>query len=125
MSARTSYFSRDEKELLSWLNGREAAGRQVMSVDLPLNYHTILCTPLRVWCSHIFNTPEYDLRAREMYELFTAGVFKEAWAQKPLLVVFNTRMTGPDIPGWVAAHGGILVFSNRTYRVYAMDPVKP
>jgi hypothetical protein len=83
-------LSRDEREVFTWMNTPQAAGRVVLSEDAELGYLLTAYTPLRSWRSHYANTPWSRERRAELEAFFQQGQVTAAWRTLPLLVVFRS-----------------------------------
>lgn len=119
MNGGDFYVSRDQKEVLDWLNGNDDMPHPVVvSEDMRLGYLVIAYTPLRSWASHDHETPLYHQRAAEIRTLSEAGTMAEAWQTLPVLWVVS--------PGSLAEkalleNGARLRFTNGGYRIYSRN----
>ncbi|MBX6314019.1 MAG: hypothetical protein IRY99_14055 [Isosphaeraceae bacterium] len=112
-------LSRDQRELLSWLNAHEHRGFLLLSQDPEIGYLATVYTPLRSWYSHWANTPMIRRRISELDRFFASGQLLPYWKRKPLLVV---SLAGQGQPSWAASGRAMEVFRNRTYNVFRLIP---
>jgi|GEM_PF-980705 len=122
------FLSHPQKELLDWMNGEENRGYLILSEGVnpftannDVGYYATIYTPLRAWVSHNLTTPQKSLRDKELEALFERGEFIPAWQGRPLLIVFDRRMTEAE-PAWLAEQGAAKVYENSDYRVFRLKP---
>ena len=83
-------LSRDQQEVLAWMNKPQLSGSVVLSEDGDLGYLVTAYTPLRSWRSHYANTPWSEQRRHELDAFFQRGEVVGAWRTLPLVVVFRS-----------------------------------
>lgn len=113
----------DEAAVLKTLDDRGYYGDLVLSEDEELGNLVISETPLRSWVAHVYETPNYEARVKDLDDLFRAGRFNPAWDGRPLIVVARRKPDAPDVPpAWVAERGGKAILTNPSYGVYRIVP---
>jgi hypothetical protein len=76
-----------ERAVLESLQDPQYREYLLVSQSPKLGYLATVYSPLRVWYSHIFNTPHAKLRKAEVEDFFVSGSEPEAWRDRPLLAV--------------------------------------
>jgi hypothetical protein len=89
------YVSESYYEIRSVLNQPEQRGALIVSPFPPLNYWLLLHCPVRAWYSHVFNTPDSELRFQELKRFFEQGEFLQAWKDRIVVIILPSNF-GPD-----------------------------
>jgi hypothetical protein len=122
-SIRAGYgLSRDQRQVLTFMNDPHVRGSVVLGEDMDLGYLVTVYSPLRSWRSHYANTPWNRKRLDELQAFFSTGEVTEVWRNLPLVIVFRSstawreRITrlheGPLLP----------VLENPSYVVVQIPP---
>lgn len=110
-------LSRDQKELLEWMNQEASRAPVVLSEDFELGYLTTVYTPLRSWRSHVHNTPWTRRRLDELSSFFATGDVVDEWRTMPLLIVFRRPNVWRERVQGFGDAATELAFENATYTV--------
>ena len=118
-------LSRDQQQVLTWMNRPGLDRRVVLSEDMQLGYLLTAYTPLRSWRSHYANTPFSQQRRSELDAFFEHGEVVDLWRKIPLIVVFRASTPWRDrltalTPGVPAP-----ALQNATYVVVVVGPASP
>jgi len=102
--------SRDDKDVLNWLDGHAAPPAYVASSNKWINYLTPTYTHVRGWSGHEANTPHAFERVAETKAAFSAG---------ELIPTTNPVYYIParDL-NWTPPEGSRAVYSNPTYEIW-------
>jgi len=80
-------LTHDERELYSWFAAPENKRALVVSEDNRIGYFSTVYSPLRAWCSHYSNTPEFNQRQEEVRQFFRGAPPLAEWQRVTLLIV--------------------------------------
>jgi hypothetical protein len=103
-------LSRDDKDVLQWLDGHAAPPAYVASSNRWINYLTPTYTHVRSWIGHEKNTPHAFERFTETAEAFSAG--------KPIPTANPVYYIPARDLHWTPPLGSRLVYSNGTYELW-------
>ena len=112
-------LTRDDRDLLGWLDGPENASRIVVTPRVSqISYAATVWTGLRAWHSHKYNTPYVGRRRAEVDTFYASGAAPVEWSDLPLLVVMWNQDSREQSRAWLRERGGSPVFRNETYTVF-------
>jgi len=106
-------LTRDEKNVLEWLDSHASAPAYVASTDQWINYLTPTYTNVRSWSGHDYNTPHVAERRAEVAAAFSGG--KPVPTANPVYYVPSRTLP------WAAPSGSRLVYSNSSYDVWLFE----
>ena len=119
-------LTRNQKELLTWMDSEETLGAVVLSEDEKIGYLATVYTPLRSWYGHPFNTPQSSKRKEELNAFFSKGQVQDIWTDERLLLVFRKNSQYDSVSGafrqsyYEGSDSGRL-FENGEYRAIVLD----
>ena len=119
-------MTRNQKELLTWMDSEETFGAVVLSEDENIGYLATVYTPLRSWYGHRYNTPRSSQRKEELNAFFSKGQVQDIWRDERLLLVFrkksrNDRESGAFRWRYYADDDSRRSFENGEYRAIVLD----
>lgn len=82
-------LSKDQKEILGWLDRSSRPPDIVVWDDAMMSYLVSTYTPVRGWVGHHLNTPLADERWLEVQRAFLQGAIVPAWENRHLFYVFD------------------------------------
>ncbi|HEY2843755.1 MAG TPA: hypothetical protein VGJ09_08900, partial [Bryobacteraceae bacterium] len=106
-------LTRDDRDVLRWLDGHAAAPAYVASSNVRINYLTATYTHVRGWSGHAANTPHAAERFAETAEAFSAG--KLIPTANPVYYIPARQLH------WTPPAGSAPVYSNGTYEVWLLQ----
>jgi hypothetical protein len=80
-------LTRDQQELLEWMNAWGDGATIVIARDVSLGYLATVYTPARAWVAHRFNTPKSAQREEEVKDFLDGGQERREWTGRRLLIV--------------------------------------
>jgi hypothetical protein len=124
--SRAGYgLSRDQVQVLKFMNDPSVRGSVVLSEDLDLGYLATVYSPLRSWRSHYANTPWNRERLGELRAFFANGQVVDAWRHLGLVVVFRSTTAWRDRASGLQELPVSPVVENRSYVVIHIQPRRP
>jgi hypothetical protein len=112
-------ITREQKEVLNWLNRTAVPPDMVVTADPMLGYLVSTYTRVRSWAGYGASTPYFELRTRESEQAFQNGLILPAWTS---MHVFYIQRSGKDTQ-WKPPENSGDVFHNGRYDVWEC-PVK-
>jgi hypothetical protein len=124
--SRAGYgLSRDQVQVLKFMNDPSVRGSVVLSEDLDLGYLATVYSPLRSWRSHYANTPWNRERLGELRAFFANGQVVDAWRHLGLVVVFRSTTAWRDRASGLQELPVSPVVENGSYVVIHIQPRRP
>jgi hypothetical protein len=107
-------ITREQKEVLSWLDHTAVPPDMVVTADLRLSYLVSTYTRVRSWVGYGVSTPQFDQRKQESQQAFQNGTILPAWNA---MHVFYVQRSAEDA-GWKGPVGSREVFHDAQYVVW-------
>jgi hypothetical protein len=104
----------EEREVLRRLGGDDLKDCLLLSEDERISYLALSETRLRSLIGHSLETPDYELRKRQLHNYFEKGELDSSWKGSPLVVVVD-RLDGRS--RLLERSLGHVVFQNRRFQI--------
>jgi hypothetical protein len=90
------------KELYDWMSKDKANDRRIVLCENSYTSKLVpVYTSLNAWWSHVYNTPEPELRQQELARFFSSGEALPRWDKEPLLIVISSMPALKAVTPWV------------------------
>lgn len=107
-------LTRDDKDVLDWLNGHAAAPAYVVSTNKWMNYLTPTYTHVRAWSGHDYNTLQVREKRQQVAAAFDAG--------EPIPTPNPVYYIPARDRHWTPPAGAREMYANPTYEVWLYEP---
>jgi hypothetical protein len=111
-------ITKEQKEVLNWLDRSAVPPDMVVTADLRLSYLVSTYTRARSWVGYGVSTPLYEQRKQESQQAFQTGAILPAWTT---MHVFYVQRSLEDA-GWKGPAGSREVFHDAQFAIWESVP---